>query len=179
MGVDCEIRLPQNVKVGNVAKVIGASLGCPVRCSNFHDNSGVLTFWSAEVENIEIQGTTPRYAMVNIIIRQKTVDGEINQAIFYYFEPPFDGRLLSQRSTALWLAVGHRLVDFFGGEIDYQYFGEMEPDYSVPHKTREENSAEDDDTWDNLQERFLAIKPITEEEWRSYDQKAAYKIHGD
>ena len=80
------------------------------------------------------------------------------------------------RSTAFWLAVMHRVVDFFGGTIDYQDCDDIEVDYTVPAKSLQENSPSDGEEWYVFQNRILEIKPITEKEWRSYDSRAAYRI---
>jgi hypothetical protein len=69
-----------------------------------------------------------------------------------------------------------KVVDFFGGELDYNDSDDSECDYSVPEKTVDENSPQDGEAWYNFQNRVLNIKPLTKEEWEAADKHAAYKI---
>jgi hypothetical protein len=74
------------------------------------------------------------------------------------------------------MAIMHRLVDFFGGILDYNDCDDIDNNYEVEAKSWEDNRPSDGEAWYRLQNRILDLKPITEEEWRSYDKVAYYKI---
>lgn len=169
MGVDCKINLPDNVSIKNVASVIGAVCGCPAKKVPLNNTS-----WYAEVSGVVVLPTAI-VEMARIQILRTTLDGVSGHEVFYHFECRC-GRLLSPKSTAFWIAVGRRLVEFFGGTMDYNDCDDLECDYRVPGKTGEDNSPQDGVPWHVFQQRILDIKPITEEEWRGCDQYAAYKI---
>lgn len=174
MGVDMRVYLPANVRVRNVAGVMGAYAGCPVSKDFFRCGGGG---WSAHADGVEVKSASlPE--MVSIFIRTPMVDGETVHHCNYHFESEGGriGRLMLPRSTAFWIALMTRVVDFFGGTIDYQDCDESECDYAVPEKTWQENSPSDGDEWYSFQNRVLAIVPITEDEWNAADKFAAYKV---
>src|SRR5581483_9606267 len=131
MSVDCHITLPDNVRVDNVADVIGIAAGLkPVW--EYSDNGKHK--W-VKVRGVEARssGVVPGMALISIrSTGHLLVDGEDQHSGYYHFEACHDGRLLSVTSTAFWIAVGHRLVDFFGGSIDYQDCDDVEVNYCQP-----------------------------------------------
>jgi uncharacterized glyoxalase superfamily protein PhnB len=178
MGVDCKVNLPANCSVSNVAKVIAAVCGGEKTKVMFGDHSGTHCDqgWFAQVTGYEVTPTSVP-EMAQIILTMRTLDGERDHFVNYHFEASRgEGRVMMPRSTAFWLAVMHRVVDFFGGRIDYQDCDDKYNDYEVPAGTWEENSPEDGEAWYDLQNRILALEPITVEEWQQYDKDAAYKI---
>jgi hypothetical protein len=82
------------------------------------------------------------------------------------------------RSTPFWIAVGKRLVQFFGGEIDYQDCDEIDVDFARPSKSLKINDPQDDDEWDTFQRRLFRLKPLMVEDIKDADQYAAYKLDG-
>jgi hypothetical protein len=174
MGVDMRVRLPNNVRVRNVAEVMGAYAGCtPVKSFFRGDSKGG---WHASVPGAKVT-TTSLPEMAQITIDCPMVDGQTSHFCFYHFEPESgSGRLMLPRSTAFWIALMTKVVDFFGGELDYNDSDDSECDYSVPEKTVDENSPQDGEAWYNFQNRVLNIKPLTKEEWEAADKHAAYKI---
>lgn len=174
MGVDMRVKLPGNVQVNKVAKVMGAYAGCtPVKRFFPNDSKGG---WCAEVRDVKVTTTTVP-EMAQITIDCPMIDGQVSHFCFYHFEPECGvGRLMLPRSTAFWIALMTKVVDFFGGELDYQDCDDVDVNYSVPAKTLEENSPSDGEAWYDFQNRILAIKPLTKDEWQAADQHAAYKI---
>lgn len=170
MGVDCKITLPANVRIDDVAKVIGISAGCPKEkrpLGPSYPNS-----FSIHVKNIayDILQTMPQAP--TIVINQDCVDG-LKHHVMFFFE--YKGkRLLNPRSTAFWIAVAHRLVDFFGGSIDYRDCDDVEVDYERPEKSNAENCPEGGNDWDVFQERLWALEPMTTEEMKRFEAVAAY-----
>ncbi len=172
MGVDCGINLPDNVRVKDVAYVIGIASGLKVEWEPcFPDkNNSWLRVPGAEVKATNI------IEMAEVFVRGDLVDGQDVHFCYYHFESSDGGRSLNPRSTAYWLAIAHRLVDFFGGSIDYQDCDDVAVDYDKPGNSRDLNSPEDGDEYWDFYKRLAAIKPITQEELRHYDKLAAYKI---
>lgn len=174
MGVDMRVKLPANVQVENVAKVMGAYAGCIKRKAFFINDP--KNGWSTVVDGVEVTNTSV-IGMVQINLSGDLFDGAKNHFCFYHFESSNDGsRLMLPRSTAFWIALMTKVVDFFGGSLDYNDCDNNEDDYVVPEKTHEENSPEDGEAWYNFQNRVLNIVPVTVEEWHAADKHAAYKI---
>jgi hypothetical protein len=163
MGIDCKVHLPENVRVKDVANVIGALAGCPVKQKHY---SGAVF---VEVENVKVESTSvPQMAQIMVEPPGGCVDGEKCHFVYYFFEvEEGSGRLLNPRSTAWWIAIMRRVVDFFGGSIDYSDCDDVDVDYSVPAKPDSVNRPTNGAEWDDLQNRILAIKPITVEEWKA------------
>ena len=79
------------------------------------------------------------------------------------------------RSTPWWLAAGKALVDFFGGELDYNDCDSSDSDYAVPAKGDSMNRPSDGKPWHRLQDRILALQPLSADDILSARQDAAYK----
>lgn len=178
MGVDVRVHLPANVRLDTVARVMAAYAGGEVKKSFFENDS--KSGWSTRVDGYKIKSCEAIPSMVEIIIEpgKPMVDGENLHHCFYHFEPSEreGGRLMMPRSTAFWIALMTKVVDFFGGTLDYQDCDSVDVDYTVPAKSWEENSAEDGAAWYALQNRILSIKPITKADWKAANKHAAYKI---
>jgi hypothetical protein len=86
-----------------------------------------------------------------------------------------DSRGIIMRSWACNIVVCKKLVDFFGGWVDYQDCDSIDVDYNVKPKSDKMNCPEDGDEWQNLQERIMAVQPITQEELDDAERHAAYK----
>lgn len=170
MGANCKIYLPANVRIHHVARVVGRLSGgvCTRNVLN-------KTTWAADVADVRVSPTSV-ISMAEIHITRTCVDRENIHHTFYHFESEGGLRLLAPRSTAFWLIVGARLVDFFGGHVVFNDCGDSETDYDAPHKPNSKNCPEDGSDWQDLQKRIEEIVPITETEWRSWDRYAAYKI---
>lgn len=167
MGVDCKIYLPDNVRIRDVAHVIAISAGLKPRWGG----SGKAKWVEVPVE----VRNTSYPSMAEIAIYGDLVDGEKRHFVYYHFECSKDGRQLMPRSTAFWIAIAHKLVDFFGGTIDYNDCDDVDIDYSKDANSRLVNAPEGNKEWDAFQERLFNVKPITKEELEHYDIFAAYK----
>lgn len=160
MGTDCRIILPDNVVVGNVSKVLGRLAGLPVE-RHHHDPR---TWW-AKVKGAKVETTSvPEMVMIRWGDRHTT----------YHFEYGPGGRLMLPRSTAFWLAAGNRLIEFFGGSIDWNDCDATDVDREFPAKTRAENSPEDGEPWYDFQDRLMALKPLHRDEIEAMREHAAY-----
>lgn len=172
MGVDCVIQLPSMVYLNDVADAIGILAGCKAYKENFSSADG----WSTRVESVEKKG--PEYLPGCAAITFKRNEKE--RYVLYHFEPSNmltdedPGRLLMPPSTAFWIAIGHRLVEIFGGKIFYNDCECDEiPNFENPERQKWVRGS-NGDAWYERQEKLLAIKPLTEEEIESYTDYAAY-----
>jgi hypothetical protein len=103
------------------------------------------------------------------------VDGEARYGIYYHFESGHrSARLLSARSTPFWIAAGRKVVDFFGGKIDFQDADEIRVDYSVK-KPRRANNPEDGQAFQDFQEALRKVQPITKADLATARRYASYK----
>jgi hypothetical protein len=85
-------------------------------------------------------------------------------------------KLMMPRSTAFWLAMGRRLIEFFGGGLvysDHDFDGKTFNE-TVPPKSNDENGPEDGAPWQSFQDRVHAIQPLTRAEVRAMRRHAAY-----
>jgi len=169
MGVDCQICLPDNVRVNDVAGIIGIATGLKPEWSGRDDSKLV------RVPGVEVRSTFSP-AMVEIRLTGDLIDGDKSHFVYYHFEADNGGRGLNPPSTAFWIAVAHRLVKFFGGKIDYQDCDSVEMDYEHPAFAKQHNSPSKDDEWSTFQKRLFEVEPITKDELVHYNQFAAYKL---
>jgi len=175
MGVDCKINLPDNVRVKDVAYLIGIASGLTPEWEPYERDPNLKFL---RVKGVEVKHTTI-IEMAEISVRsvgKLLVDGEDIHHLYYHFESSYGGRSLGPRSTAYWIAVAHRLVDFFGGTIDYQDCDTVDVDYRRGKKSNRYNCPEDGKPWHSFYKRLSEVKPITQAEMEHYDQFAAYKI---
>jgi hypothetical protein len=169
MGVDCKVKLPPGVRVRDVGKVLSILSGAKVEkrsFSNFGDSG-----WSAHVPSLAFKdaGVEPTCTVITWIDGDQSAQGQL-----YHFEFSRDGsRGMMGRSYAAWIATCKRLVDFFGGEVDYQDCDDIDCDYK--RESPPDFNAEDGDEWVSLQERILNCQPITDEEIEVCEEFAAYE----
>ena len=171
MGVDCNINLPGNVRVNDVADLIGIAAGLPARKHDL-DYKGA---WTVRVDGVKVENACV-VGLVDINLSGKMIDGQKDHTVFYHFEDDgSSGRCLLPRSTAFWIAVGRKLIDFFGGALVYQDCDGNE-DYVKPANPDNINCPQDGEDWQNFQQRMLDVQPITKEELLECDEFAAYKL---
>jgi hypothetical protein len=129
MGVDMRVRLPNNVRVRNVAEVMGAYAGCtPVKSFFRGDSKGG---WHASVPGAKVT-TTSLPEMAQITIDCPMVDGQTSHFCFYHFEPESDSVFFG----------GRRLVN---GRWGWRFNGS---DQNGEHQSRRNGDAQfDPDRW--------------------------------
>ena len=168
MGVDCRITLPPATRVRDVAMVIGALVGLPVE--HRKPDSKYEGFGWASVNKITYKSNSSIPECCNI--EWTDLDGEPRN-VLYHFEFGDDGcRGMLPRSTPFWLAIGMKLVDFFGGELDKNDSDSVDCDYQKP--VRNDISASDGKEWEKFQKRLLAVKPLTRADIDAEKKHASY-----
>ncbi len=158
MGVDCRIMLPGNVRIRDVMSVIGVAVGFqPTR------RSLGKTGYCTDVKGVSAEqpvGNMPDFFYIKF-------DG---RHAYWSYEPENNvgGRMIMPKSTAFWCLVGQRLVDFFGGKVDYNDCDDVEFDYVKRNRGDARNAPTSDEPWMALQDRIAAVKPITREELENF-----------
>lgn len=148
MGVNIHCRLPSHTRVRDVALVIGAVVGMPI----VREETDLVMAPDARVE------TTSVPEMVYITFEDR-------HAAYFFEDEDHDGRLFYPRSTPFWCAVAHRLVEFFGGEVDYNDCDDSSCDFKA--KANRRSTTE-------VMREVLTIKPLTRDEIATFKQVAGY-----
>ena len=165
MGVDTVVLLPAHVRVQDVTDVIGKLLG---HSSKLRD-SGSVDVAQVNVENIEGLPDC-------VYLRGYHGKGDQRRPTFtftYPFESDDGRRIIMRRSRAENIALFRRLVDFFGGSVDYQDCDAEDADYSVECPI-DESAPTDGDAWYAFQKRIHVMTPLSEEEVAACEEFAAY-----
>lgn len=172
MGVDAVVYLPADVRVKNVALVLGALTGHKIEkyTYNGHGQSG---YW-AECKDVKVEVGFSFPELVYIILPHTNDPKGENHFVSYFFEDKRGYKVLYPRSTPYWLAVSKKLVTFFGGTLDYQDCDDVAVDFKA-RKPRKSNSPENDKPWTDFHDAILALTPVTPDEIEEMRQFAAYK----
>ena len=175
MGVDTYIYLPKDVRVHEVAEVMGILAGLKPKWAGANGS-----IW-AEVKGASVKGIEIIPGAANIYLEadkgKKFIDGEREHFCMYHYE--VGGHysnyvLLSPRSTALWIAIGIGLCKFFGGGIDYNDCDAGGINRRFPRK-RKNNSPDDGKAWDLFQKEIMSIKPLSDKDLEKAEELASYK----
>jgi hypothetical protein len=173
MGTDCRVYLYPSAKIDDVAKVMGALAGCEVASKMIGGTHG-KPFPVTEVKEAEaVVSTMPEMSCIRITGGKAK---EWGLWPYWHWEPdrpPFRGaRLIMMRSTAQKVALAKRLVDFFGGVVDYNDCDSSDNDYSKPERKGMDKSI--NKNFHALQAAMLEVKPVTEKEIKAAAKWAAY-----
>lgn len=169
MGVGCRILLPGNVRIRDVCSVIAVAVG-------FEPSVEPLTKTGVSTR---VKGVTAK-ASTDTMPDFLTVQFD-NRHCYFSYEPTDvnpGGRTLNPKSTAFWCLVGQRLVDVFGGKVDYNDCDDIAFDYVKRNRSNAMNCPNDGDEWNALQYRIANVPPITEQEFRAF-KGAAYDFDSD
>lgn len=175
MGVDVRVTLAPGARLSDVADVAGIAAGLPWHSVHLPSGNG----WYVRVDGASVKGYVEIPTMAEINLAGPMVDGQVAHSASYHFEwdqgevPGCTG--LMSRANPLWIAVGRRLVDFFGGAIDYQDCDGVDVDYAAPVAHR---AAEDGEAWQLHQIAMASVLPITPDELVEAYELAAYRIDG-
>ena len=174
MGVNTSISLPPQTQIRDVALVLAALDGIPVEKGYFKTDTPSFG-WGAQ-----LTGGTHRHIRYGTIdslpecvhIQWTNNEGTARQ-VLYHFEFNGANRGMLPPSTAWWIAAAKRIVDIFGGIVDYNDCDDHDQDYMQP--IADDISATQGDAWGRWQERLLAVTPLTDEEIKQARIHAAYK----
>lgn len=167
MSVNCITRLPGNVRVNDVRTVIGALIGFKTVREDFLSGSG----WHAVNKGVDFDRSYYSSPEAGSIAWVDALN--YKRHVYWSFEGDNNTRLLYPSSTAFWCALSARLVEFFGGDVNFCDVDD-DIDLSYPPKSDAENRPKCDPEWSVLQQRILDLKPISATELKSFEDKAAY-----
>ena len=175
MGTDCRIWMPPDARLDDVANVIGILVGCK---PEWNDSEKELYL---RVPGVTVKGNEyPGLATCsNIDIESESLLNLCDYKrlhVMWHWEPGefcLGYHLLMPRSTALWLAIGNALINFFGGAIDYNDCDSVEIDNMVYCQYK--NNPTDGKAWDDHQHRMFNIRPLDKSDILKWKQHAAYK----
>lgn len=111
----------------------------------------------------------------HIKINGQLVDGEAIHEVTLWFEDPehpLYSRLLMPLSTPYWLAIGKRLIDFFGGVLIYQDHLPKES-LHIP-KRRPHYNHNDDEQFSIRQDELFRLEPLRASDIQAMRPYAAY-----
>jgi hypothetical protein len=176
MGISTHIFLPDDVRVRDVRTAIAFLAGAEKE-KRFLDAGSRPNFWSAHLKDENfvrfVPTTEPSY--VQLVFDGKQIDGETHMG-HYFFENERGGRLVSTGSNTFWHAIGVRLVQLFGGHIDFNDCDSGDYDYACP-KPRETNSPDDGQPWQDLEQALFDLAPITKKDLKVDWKKWASEIN--
>lgn len=167
MGVDCRLSLPGNVRVRDVASVLGILFGLPFALEPLNGDGVVCRVRGA---NVTGHAEIPEMARIDL----KAENGDPVGGFYYHFENPGGRRVLSGRARANVIAAFVKTADFFGGSVDFTDCDDEDADHTATDRSDEENHPEDGAAWDSFQRRMADLKPLTAKEIRAYASVAAY-----
>lgn len=165
MGVDTRIKLSPKARLTDVATVAAILLGCKPTLEPLNGTSS----HRCRVKGLETKSSVVE-TCADIVIHPEY--GEARH-LLYHFEFDDDGsRGILLRAYAVNIALGVRLVEFFGGEVDFNDSDDSERDFTA--KGLPFCNASDGKEWDTLQKAQYELRPITVSEANQYTKHAAY-----
>lgn len=165
MGIDARVSLPPNVRVNDVATVLGALLGRPVRREPMGD------IWHAAVDGVRVESAPGLPQCANICLSHNGTDYD---RYLFHFEGHGGRRLIIRRSRMEHIALFCELARFFGGSVDFNDHDECDADFVVEDGADEANCPEDGEPWRRLQERIADVRPLNDRYVASHARDAAY-----
>ena len=173
MSVSTSISLPGSVQAREVAIVIGAALGFPLRREKL---GGGGSYTECREVDLICSGQ-PGLALVRVPSFKIGRESFRGQSFLYHYEwesgpEKGKGRGMLPNSNPLAIMIGRRLVSFFGGSLIYQDGNYDTPDFAVPEAP--DLLHEDDPEWTAFQERLFSVQPITPAELNAAKEWAAY-----
>jgi len=175
MGVDTRIYLPKDVRLQDVADVIGILSGLPKEKKKLRDDRGDDS-WYVKVKGVSVEGLKNVPEAPMIYLKGKLADDSEGTSVMFHYEGGSERDYISiiPRSTPFWLAIGTHLCTFFGGKIDFQDCDETDWDIKYP-RPRRDNSPSDGTFWQDFQQEKWNLTPITKADIKIITPHAAYK----
>lgn len=156
MGVDCNLYLPDQVRVDDVAKVMAIASGC----SKSWDQGRWI---KVEDQAVRVCDSVPSMVTIHL-------SGPHKMMAHYFFESEGGGRCLSARSRDEVIAVFRKVAACFGGFLVHQDCDDK-GEYFRPYSNSMATNA---DEWMALQRHMDAVTPITDKDIREAQMVSAY-----
>jgi hypothetical protein len=161
MSVNTHIYLQSDVRGLDVAKAIAVLAGLPVISRDYG--------WT-------VQGITSPMIEPTFELKGSMIDGEDTHRFYVHYESDdFIGhdRLIMPPSTAFWVAIGRRLIEFFGGVLIYQDCASLDGDEHHVRSWHYPQEADDEGCFE-LSARICALQPLSRAELESAEEVAYY-----
>ena len=174
MGINVKIELPSDVRLHDVAMVMGVLVGFPKELKSLGDKSGSTYL---EVKGIKIySAVVPSCACISLASLGKGNMLFINDEVMFHYElEGRDYRGMYPRATPFWIAMGRRLVEFFGGRVQFNDSIGTEWDLEEG-RPRRRNNPSDGREWQVFQDAMFAIKPLTFKELADAEKFSPYAV---
>ncbi len=160
---ESRIFLPSDVRVQDMADAIGLLLGLKAHYKKSTDTGKP----EAHVDGVHMTPSVPDppFAILEFrSVKPEMVDGLGSHHVFFKVVNPSRELVLEPMSTPTWVAVGQRLVDFFGGWMFYRTDRRrVHPNYRKP-KPRPSNSPKDEQATLDFMAALYSLAPITSED---------------
>lgn len=174
MGVDAVIYLPPYVDDDDVCEMMAICAGARAYRRDFgQGHSG----WSAVVDGIsyraEGHGRFPTLVQVGF----SDALGRERHAYYFPRHRATGGPMIRPRSTPFWIAIGRRLIQVFGGKLNYQDSdGEIneEVDPADAQLTAEDCDEGNNEGFYKRQNALMSARALTPEELISASKVAGY-----
>jgi hypothetical protein len=177
MGVNTEIKLPHDVRIDDVADVIGILAGNAARWETIRGCGE--TFKALRVDGVKVRGNRNIPEMAEIIVKppkgKRFIDGHKVHSVNFFFEVSDGGRHLNPPSTPFWIAVGIRLARFFGGRVVFNDCKSSAANRRFS-KPRSRNNAEDNKGWHAFQKEMANVRPLTKDDLKRTSKYSAWSL---
>ena len=167
MGISCNIFIPKNCLMRDVANCIGIFAGCKTSKVYISNN-----LYYVKVDDLKIRPQlgnvhSPMFAIYTNVV---ACCGH-NHFAYYFHESFVDPNyfLLTAGDCDFWKVVGKKLVTFFGGYVDYYDSDDNTCDFKVKAKPNNVVRPITGRPWEIFQEKLLKLKPITIEEIEEFN----------
>jgi hypothetical protein len=174
MGVDCCIYVPSDARLDDIVKVMAIAAGAPHQRVNLSGGA-----WYVKTEGARVESGNNFLALCpHIHFDMKTIDGVDRHFVMFHAEASGQHgayRLLMPRSTPFWIAMGLKLITFFGGKMDANDSDSNRIDFRRK-KPRKWNDPEDGIPWHKLQEDMEKVKPISIKDMVAVRHLAGYDV---
>lgn len=174
MSVNCKIYLPPQTRLRDVMQVIGLLLGCSGRVKTFDHGDGNHLV----VANVKTKVIPEMDDCCDIVVKKP--DCSIVRYLWQweadYREGGIPGeKLIMPRSNGRGIALGKRLVLFFGGTVIYRSCDRTDPNNSYVKTARYGHYPTDGKEWDDFEREKAAVLPLTDDEIEACVPLSAYK----
>ena len=174
MGVNALIKFSYDTEIDDVADVIGILAGLKPHKMEIGNGKA----WAVRVDGAKAKGHVDIPQMADIVVTApkgtRLIDGEQGHYCTWHWRGDnCKGWLLYPTSNAFWIAIGRRLVKFFGGSICYS-----DCDGKVNYRAkrpRRRNNPSNGKEWQRFEQAMFDVKPLTKDEINQARQFAAYK----
>ena len=176
MGTNAVVKLPAGTRMGDVANVVGILLGCE---KEWFESGNARWIRVKRVEE-KCSQSIPELAYIDIdltgldnpvAVAIRESDGDTYE-MSYHFEGGHGGPSINPKATAAKIALCKAVVQFFGGEANYNDCDSV--DINVQVDGRNPIAPSDGKPWDDFQQALDNLKPLTANNMKAVGRWAAY-----